>query len=90
MNNIELYLQTKQAQLKEYELKLKALKEKISSSNVEAKSEIDKRIQAVETKIKDGKEKLDAASKASKDEIESHKKAIDDVFMAINTHLAMS
>jgi len=90
MNDIELYLQKKQTQLEEYESKLKELKEKISLSNLEAKNEIDKRIQAVEEKLKDVKEKLQTASNASNEEIESHKKAIDDAFMSINTHLAMS
>ncbi|WP_375724981.1 hypothetical protein LXN10_06055 [Arcobacter sp. KX21116] len=90
MNDIELYLKTKQAQLDEYEGKLKELKSSLSPTDAQANAELDKQIKAVDSKIKDGKLKLEALSKASKEELDAHKKAIDESFQAIYTHLAMS
>ncbi len=90
MNEQALYLQTKQIQLDEYEAKLKELKEEFSASDTDTMRELNEKIKSVELKIKDAKEKLKAAAKATNEEIEAHKKAIDDVFRAIYTHLAMS
>ena len=90
MNDIELYLKTKQAQLNEYEGKLKELKSSLSPTDAKANAELDERIKTVETKLEDGKSKLEALSKASKEELDEHKKAIDESFQAIYTHLAMS
>ncbi|RXJ81007.1 hypothetical protein [Arcobacter sp. F2176] len=90
MNDIELYLKTKQAQLNEYEGKLKELKSSLSPTDAKANAELDERIKTVETKLEDGKSKLEALSKATKEELDAHKKAIDESFQAIYTHLAMS
>lgn len=90
MNDIKLYLETKQTQLDECEAKLKQLKSNLSPSDTKANAELDKQIKTVETKIEEGKAKLEALGKASKEEIAEHKKAIDESFRAIYTHLAMS
>jgi uncharacterized protein YicC (UPF0701 family) len=83
MKDLELYLQTKQAQLSEYEAKLEELKEKLSKTDANASAELDKQINTIELKLRDGKIKLEAVKKATKEDI-------DEIFRTIYTHLAMS
>ena len=90
MNDRELYQQEKQAILDEYVEKLQELKEMASASDADAKSEFDKQIKTVELKIEEAKAALEAVAKASEEEIEAHKKAIDETFRAIYTHMSMS
>ncbi len=74
----------------EYVEKLQELKEMASASEGDDKSEFDKQIKTVELKIEEAKAALEAVGKASEEEIEAHKKAIDDSFRAIYTHMSMS
>lgn len=90
MDEKELYQQKKQAELDQYGIKLKELKEELSAFDADANRELDKQINILELKLKEGKIKLEAFVKANKEEFESHKKAVDDAFISINTHLAMS
>ncbi|MDA3947201.1 MAG: hypothetical protein PF439_11045 [Helicobacteraceae bacterium] len=90
MNDREIYQQEKQAILYEYVEKLQELKEIASASNGDAKSEFDKQIKTVETKLEEAKAAVEAVGKASEEEIEAHKKAIDETFRAIYTHMSMS
>ncbi|MGC9351547.1 MAG: hypothetical protein ACP5D3_06120 [Sulfurovum sp.] len=90
MNNRELYQQEKQAILDEYVEKLQELKDMASASDADAKAEFDKQIKTVELKIEEAKAALEAVGKASEEEIDAHKKAIDDTFRAIYTHMSMS
>ncbi len=90
MNDQELYQQQKQAQLDKYEVNLSELKNLISEFDADANRKLDKKIKSVELKIEEAKTKLKAFSKARKEELEAEKKAIDETFIAINTHLAMS
>ncbi|WP_419767740.1 hypothetical protein [Arcobacter sp.] len=90
MNDIKLYLETKQTQLDECEMKLKELKSKLSPTDAKANAELDKQIKTVEMNLEEGKAKLEALSKANKEEVDEHKKAIDESFRSIYTHLAMS
>lgn len=90
MNDKELYQQEKQAELDKYEVNLSELKNLTSEFDADANRKLDKQIERVELKIKEAKTKLEAFSKARKEEVEAHKKAIDETFIAINTHLAMS
>jgi hypothetical protein len=90
MENKEIYRQKKQAQLDECEAKIEKLKTEAFESESEAKHILYKQIDTAELKLKDGKEKLAAFENANKDEIEAYKKDIDDTFIAINIHLAMS
>lgn len=90
MNEKELYQQNRQAELDEYGMRLKELKNQISEFDADENRKLDKQINILELKLKEGKTKLEAFIKASKEEFESHKKEVDDAFMAINTHLAMS
>ena len=90
MNDRELYQQEKRAILDEYVEKLQELKAMASASDADAKSEFDKQIKTVELKIEEAKAALEAVAKASEEEIEAHKKAIDETFRAIYTHMSMS
>ncbi|WP_419767502.1 hypothetical protein [Arcobacter sp.] len=90
MSDKELYQEQKKRQLAEYETQMKELKEKASAHDSVANTKLFKQIEIVELKLKEGKAKLKAFEKASKEEIEAHKKAIDDAFIEINIHLAMS
>ncbi|WP_345977997.1 hypothetical protein [Sulfurimonas sp. HSL3-7] len=90
MNDRELYRQEKQAILDEYVEQLQELKEMASASGADAKNEFDKQIKTVELKIEEAKAALEAVAKASDEEIEAHKKAIDETFRAIYTHMSMS
>jgi predicted nuclease with TOPRIM domain len=89
MDEKKLYQQKKQAQIDEYELRLKELKDQLSEFDADANRKLDKLIKIVEEKLEESKSRLEAISKASKEEFEAHKKVIDDSFMSINTHLAM-
>ena len=90
MNDQELYQQQKQAQLDKYEVNLSELKNLTSEFDADANRKLDKKIKSVELKIEEAKTKLKAFYKARKEELEAEKKAIDETFIAINTHLAMS
>jgi superfamily II RNA helicase len=90
MNDKELYQQEKQAQLDKYEVNLRELKNLTSEFDADANRKLDKQIESAELKIKEAKTKLEAFCKARKEEFEADKKAIDETFIAINTHLAMS
>ena len=90
MNDKELYQQEKQAQLDKYEVNLRELKNLTSEFDADANRKLDKKIKSVELKIEEAKTKLKAFCKARKEELEAEKKAIDETFIAINTHLAMS
>lgn len=90
MNEQEIYLQEKQAQLHKYELKLVELKNLTSEFDADANRKLYKKIDCVELKLKEAKTKLEAFSKARKEELEAHKKAIDETFIAININLSMS
>lgn len=90
MNDRELYQQEKQAILDEYEENLKDLKERASVSSSNDTTQLSEQIKTVEVKIKDAKAKLEAVARASEEEIKAHKKAIDDTFKSIYTHLSMS
>gem|GEM_PF-6183851 len=90
MNDKERYQQEKQAQLDKYEVDLSELKNLTSEFDADANRKLDKQIESVELKIREAKTKLEAFSKARKEEFEADKKAIDETFIAINTHLAMS
>ena len=90
MSDKQLYQIQKERQLVQYETQIKELKEKASAYDADANTKLFKQIEIVELKLKEGKAKLNAFEKASKEEIEAHKKAIDDAFMEINIHLAMS
>ena len=90
MNDKELYQQEKQAQLDKYEVNLRELKNLTSEFDADANRKLDKQIESAELKLKEAKTKLEAFCKARKEESEAHKKAIDETFIAINTHLSMS
>jgi small-conductance mechanosensitive channel len=89
MNDKKLYQERKQAQIDEYELKLKELKDQLTEFDADTNRKLDEQIKIVESKLEEGKARLEAIIKASKEEFEAHKKAIDDTFMSINTHLSM-
>lgn len=86
MKDKELYHQTKQAELHEYEAKLEELKVHLSDEDVE----LTKKIKMAQSKLKEAKEKLVAFEKANLEDIDTHKKEIDDSFISLNIHLAMS
>lgn len=90
MDDKERYQQEKQAQLDKYEVNLRELKNLTSEFDADANRKLDKQIKSAELKIKEAKTKLEAFCKARKEELEADKKAIDETFIAINTHLAMS
>ena len=90
MKDKELYVQKKQAQLEDYDARIEKLKAEAFESDMEDKSTLFKQIKTAELSLKEGKERLKAFEKANKDEIEAYKKNIDDAFIEINIHLAMS
>lgn len=90
MNDKELYQQKKQTELDEYETQIEKLKANSSEYEADAKDELSEKIRLAELKLKEGREKLKALEKAHLEELEAHKKEIDDAFIAINIHLAMS
>ncbi|MFT7004777.1 MAG: hypothetical protein ACJAWW_002142 [Sulfurimonas sp.] len=90
MNYREEYQQEKQAILDDYKEELNELKEMASASKLDATPELDKEIKILEIKLKDAKAQLKAVANVSEEEVESHKKAIDDTFRSIYSHLAMS
>ena len=66
MNERELYLQKKQAELDEWNAEVDKLKAKASGASADAQMDLERKIEALEGRIEEGKTKISEIADASR------------------------
>jgi hypothetical protein len=87
MKDKELYVQKKDAQLKQWKADLEKIKAKASNAGADAQLQVNKQVKALEVKLDQGKDRLAAMADAGGDAWESLKKGVESEWDDIKSKL---